>query len=237
MVVIFVIVTGVGTCGSSAIGGILFYLGIDMGIRLKSASNSNPKGYFEDIDYFDAIHHSKLIGKPRREALKEWFSRRMEKANLQKTPSPVLGLKAPHFIDVCDMTVSVMREVVPDIHIKYIISERSLEEVAQSKMVKYPRPDLTITDYRGKVALLAEKLQNFFAWNEANGNCPMLRVHYDDLLENREDRVRDIASFVFSGFSDAFMARLSLENKIKKAAVFVDPRLKRFQEEEKDYGG
>jgi len=39
--------------GSSATAGVLHYLGVDMGTTMLLPSKDNPKGYFEDIDFFN----------------------------------------------------------------------------------------------------------------------------------------------------------------------------------------
>jgi len=223
---IFIVVTGIGTCGSSAVGGILFYLGVNMGIRVKPASVVNPKGYFEDLEYFEAIHHHDQLGISRREAIYQWFLKRVG-----DVPPLILGLKAPHFIDVSKMTMDEVRKVVPDVDVRYILVERSLEEIAQSKMMKYPRPNLTIDDYREKVSLIKRKMEAFLLWNEQEDCRPMLRVSYDDLLADRRKEIRRIADFSLFGLPDMIVARMTNENMISKAETFVDPGLKRFFEQ------
>lgn len=76
-----IIVTGIGSCGSSMIAGILNILGVDMGKSLREPDFRNPWGYYEDTDFAEL--NKIQIDTPDTEyrflwKLKELASRRVE---------------------------------------------------------------------------------------------------------------------------------------------------------------
>jgi len=55
-----IIVTGVGSCGSSMIAGILHYLGVNMGTDFDKGDLRNPWGYFEDKE-FSKVNNAQIL--------------------------------------------------------------------------------------------------------------------------------------------------------------------------------
>jgi glycosyltransferase involved in cell wall biosynthesis/GT2 family glycosyltransferase len=54
-----VIITGMGRSGTSLIANLVQRAGVNIGDRLVPAGKSNPRGYFEDVDFFE--FHEKLL--------------------------------------------------------------------------------------------------------------------------------------------------------------------------------
>mgnify|MGYP006290474083 CR=1 FL=1 len=48
-----VIILGLGRTGTSMVAGILEKLGIDMGTNYKKKNDSNPLGYFENVEFLE----------------------------------------------------------------------------------------------------------------------------------------------------------------------------------------
>jgi hypothetical protein len=217
MVVRCIIVTGNETSGTSCVAGMLSRLGVHMGFRLKPASTSNPRGYFEDVDYQQALF---IKGRGKRDsAIHAWAHMRVKEE--KKRGSKLWGLKEPWFMTNAEPTIRSILDADPSAEVKLIRVRRDEEEIARSRMVKYPRPNHTLEDYRQKVRAAADVSDRFFSQYPGQ----FLELYFAEVVEDPFVAVHDLVEYCFQRLPSCDWPD---QGQKKRAQEFVDPKLKRF---------
>ncbi|MGE7890737.1 sulfotransferase family protein [Bacillus cereus] len=204
--------------GSSATAGILDILGIHMGELLLTPSSTNPKGYFENVDF--VYLNDKILNAvgaawnspPRREELRynihlsgEIFS------FISKHVKPLWGLKDPRMI----LTFDIWRPYLNSLgDITYIFTWRPIRESVSSLINRDKIDKQTAT------SILTRYHENLIYYRNLleQENRDIIDVHFDKLLEKPEKIVKEIN------------CRIGRDNyyNLERVIDFLDKRLKHF---------
>ncbi|AAT59871.1 MULTISPECIES: sulfotransferase family protein [Bacillus cereus group] len=204
--------------GSSATAGILDILGIHMGDSLLKPSSTNPKGYFENVDFVylnDKILNS--IGAawdnpPKREELRcsteissDTFS------FLSKHIKPLWGLKDPRMILTFDIWKPCLNQLED---ITYIFTWRPIQESVSSLVNRNKIEEQTAT------SILTRYHENLLYYRNLleQENKDIIDIHFDKLLESPEKFVKEINYRIGN----------KNHNNLDKVKNFLDKKLKHF---------
>ncbi|KAB2388947.1 MULTISPECIES: sulfotransferase family protein [Bacillus cereus group] len=178
--------------GSSATAGILDVLGVHMGDSLLKPSSTNPKGYFENVDFVylnDKILNS--IGAawdnpPKREELRCSIELSSDIFSfLSKHIKPLWGLKDPRMILTFDIWKPYLNQLGD---ITYIFTWRPIQESVSSLVNRNKIDEQTavniLTRYQENLIYYRNQLEQ--------ENKDIIDVHFDKLLENPEKIVKEI---------------------------------------------
>ncbi|MTI59815.1 MAG: hypothetical protein FH762_07465 [Firmicutes bacterium] len=189
-----VIVLGMHRSGTSMIAGILDRLGINMGDNLIGAMPSNPYGHYEDKEFVelnDRILHAaggSWYNPPGREAL-------LEKQNTFKDDILSLVRKINDSSKYCgwkdprtSLTIELFHPYLTAP--KFIVCHRAAAQVANSLQKRSGIPPevgiILKREYDGR-------LTDFFTRNKG---LPKIDLYYNDVLENKRERISSIVDFL-----------------------------------------
>ncbi|MEP9409906.1 MAG: hypothetical protein HRF42_00610 [Candidatus Brocadia sp.] len=207
-----IVVLGIPRNGTSAVAGILYNLGVFMGNYLWEATPANPKGFFEDKEFWhihqkmhkettcdSSLDYPPLRFSPTPQTLQEYSEliKKREELKLWGIKDPMMCFALPYFLEI----------VKTDI--KLIIVRRPFHESARSLVTSgFCKSINRATDRQGKYLYAMEE-----ALSELNkGVYPILEINYQDLLCNSKKTITGIAKFI----------GVKLANK---AVKFIDPTL------------
>jgi uncharacterized protein with PIN domain len=199
----FVIVTGAGRSGTSAVARVLHESGVRMGSSLAPPTEVNPEGFYEDLDVV-ALNERLLADlgmsdpwRPERwatraEVLAAAHPYRAEMSTLAKRP--VDGWKDPRFAIALEAWLPAL--LAPP---KIVVCLRSTQAYARSVTAIYGlvKPERAVREwsrhYRRLLAVIrAHKL-------------PATCIEYDALIEQPEDVIKALARFVGSPLSARYI--------------------------------
>lgn len=204
--------------GSSATAGMLDVLGIHMGDSLLKPSSTNPKGYFENVDFVylnDKILNSvdaAWDNPPKREELRC----SIELSNdifsfLSKHIKPLWGLKDPRMILTFDIWKPFLNQLEDII---YIFTWRPIQESVSSLVNRNK------IDEQTAVSILTCYQENLLYYRNLleKENKDIIDVHFDKLLESPEKIVKEIN------------CRIGKDNyhNLDNVMNFLDKKLKHF---------
>ena len=201
-----IFVLGTYGSGSSAVAGILYRLGVMMGVELVPPSKSNPKGHFEDR------HFRELLYKYRSDRsfiikLNEFIESRFLQFRLW-------GVKEPAILEaIMDLGPLLKRHTY-----KVITTNRDPMACARSYRRKWPQSNVEQT-YQHILRVLAERQRFIDAYS------PVVHwVDFNDLTSQPETGVRDIVNFVFGERPSVLENRpWPSEESIQDAIDSIDP--------------
>ncbi|WP_459500655.1 sulfotransferase family protein [Bacillus sp. C1] len=204
--------------GSSATAGMLHTLGIHMGDRVFKPSPTNPKGYFENIEFVrlnDKILRSlgaAWDNPPVRgnvECSNEIFNN--ISSFLNKEMKPAWGLKDPRMILTFDLWKPHLDRIKD---VTYIFTWRPLEESVRSLASRDKREEQQARD------ILKRYYENLIHYRKQleQENKDVFDVNFHKLLESPERIVRQINCRM--GNDDAY--------NLDKVKGFLDKKLKHF---------
>ncbi|HDR4601782.1 TPA: sulfotransferase family protein [Bacillus cereus] len=204
--------------GSSATAGILDVLGIHMGDSLLKPSSTNPKGYFENVDFVylnDKILNS--IGAawdnpPKREELRCSIELSSDTFSfLSKHIKPLWGLKDPRMILIFDIWKPCLNQLED---ITYIFTWRPIQESISSLISKNK------IDEQTAVNILTRYQENLLYYRNQfeQENKDIIDVHFDKLLESPEKFVMEINRRIGNKH----------HNNLDNVKNFLDKKLKHF---------
>jgi hypothetical protein len=172
-----IIVLGCYRSGTSAVAGVLHHLGVKMGNDFDKPAPSNPKGYFEDLEFkrlYDMVTQGKDVWKLIETLIK-----------IRELENPIWGVKDPQ---LC----LFLNKFVPLIHTEHrIISTiRSKEQICQSlaKAIAGMQPQ--------RFAPLVDKYLDTKAKELEHYTGKVLNVEFEVLKANKETEIARIAEFV-----------------------------------------
>ena len=173
-----VIVLGCYRTGTSAVAGILHHLGVMMGNEFDKPAKSNPKGYFEDVEFKDL--YSKLAEGKEVEGIIELLVKNRE------LHYPLWGVKDPQLCLLLNKFSPLIKSDQ-----KLISTNRSAEDICKSlsKAIdngKDPNYFMTLVDY-----YLTRKSANI-----ENYKHPILSVDFEEIQKNPVELVQKIANFI-----------------------------------------
>ena len=204
--------------GSSATAGVMHNLGIHMGDKLLPASKHNPKGHFENLEFFQINQeilrsvNSSWNNPPSRMKIK---SAKKPEANIRafinKHMKPVWGLKDPRTLLTFEIWKPYLEEVAD---INYVFVHRPLEESVRS-LAHRDRISLVKANN-----ILTAYLLNLYNYRHTY-NLPsekIIDVYYQDIIQNPEPYI--------SKFNEEIGN--PPDQNLDKVKEFLDIRLKKF---------
>lgn len=118
-----IIVLGPGRCGTSTIARLLHNsVGVTMGTRFRGPDKSNPKGFFEDLDFHD-LNHAVLSN----QMGVDNFEQRID--NLVRSRTGLYGIKDPR---ICHLWQTYGKYTA-----RYIVCTRRPQLIVKSMMTNY----------------------------------------------------------------------------------------------------
>jgi len=201
-------VIGSHRSGTSAVAGVLHHLGIFMGERLMGSQKGNPKGHFEDLEFWTL--HEQIIGdwkdpKPNFEPYRQAYRALVEK---REREHQVWGIKDPR---LC-FTFPLLAEYVTGA--RPILVIRDVGAIIRSLVQRRGALDDDMTFEKARKITL--HYLDTRAKTMASFRGPALYLEYDTLVEQPEQTVGLIARFC--------------DVPVTQAAVdFVDPNLRHQQ--------
>ena len=204
--------------GSSATAGILDVLGIHMGDSLLKPSSTNPKGYFENVDFVylnDKILNS--IGAawdnpPKREELRCSTELSSDTFSfLSKHIKPLWGLKDPRMILTFDIWKPCLNQLED---ITYIFTWRPIQESVASLVNRNKFEEQTAA------SILTRYHENLLYYRDLleQENKDIIDIHFDKLLESPEKFVKEINYRIGNKH----------HNNLDEVKNFLDKKLKHF---------
>ncbi|MEN3130553.1 sulfotransferase family protein [Bacillus albus] len=204
--------------GSSATAGMLDVLGIHMGNSLLKPSATNPKGYFENVDFVylnDKILHTAGAAwdnPPKREELRRSIDLSSDILSfLKKHIKPLWGLKDPRMILTFDIWKPHLNLLG---NITYIFTWRPIQESVSSLVNRNK------IDEQTAVNILTRYQENLIHYRKQleQENKDIIDVHFDKLLESPEKIVKEIN------------CRIGKDNyhNLDNVTNFLDKKLKHF---------
>ena len=170
-----VVVLGMHRSGTSLVASMLEAMGVHMGDRLLPPSENNPRGYFEDLDFYNlnrAILHDAggdWANPPSVRAISEAGERvkhEIAKVVAEKQAGGLWGWKDPR---TC-LTVPLYHHLLDDV--RYVVVKRDSPDVSRS-LTKRNGPG----NWAGLHRIYTQRLEAFLA----NVDAPVLRLRYEDL--------------------------------------------------------
>lgn len=183
-----IIVLAMHRSGSSAVAGILHYLGVDMGAEhFMPPSARNPKGYFED-KRFVALNECILAsvgGAWNVNVSREWIDYARDKfdgeiRDLVSGRTGIWGWKDPRTVMTFPLYASHLSNV------EFIVVARTEESIAQSLLSRNKIPLEQGLEFAATYHQRIAELISEFAY-------PAYVVSYEGLVENPERVIRQIA--------------------------------------------
>ena len=167
------IVTGAARSGTSIIGGVLHYLGVDMGEYYLKPDTQNPTGYFEDARMIEIDYKYYERDK------KEWYKKMQE---YLKTRKGLWGFKSPQLaVSIQDMK-SVLNSL--DLKPRYILSHRDFSDVLNSQIKHHGEKQ------EKEVRFMKDNLEHALNGEET------LNVYFTELRENPNQSVGKIIEYL-----------------------------------------
>ena len=222
-----VVVLGVGRSGTSVTAGILNIMGVALG-ESKSADETNPRGYFEDLEISGLIReilisaggddtnlpsHKKIM------AQKEKFGKRIEGLIFDKTRKNILwGWKVPGTSLTIDLFLPYLRNPY------FVMVLRNPLAVVNS-LIKRRRivrkETLSFIDAFNLMNQNNQEILNFLA---GNPRLPQIFLSYESLVKDPVSESRKLADFLGLDFTNDYAkeinkfvipkSRISLEKKL-----------------------
>jgi len=206
-----VLILGMHRSGTSTLTGILNKMGLELGGNLMKATSANPKGYFENMDFFvvneqilrncrstwfnvnNVFNNNLLLNLQNKQILKNVF--------LKYSNYEIFGLKDPRICVLLPLYEHVCKEL--GIKITYIYTEINKDSVDKSITKRDRLPANLVYD-------LIEK-------HKERIHTKDFEVQYEDLLSKPLEIIESLnKEFDF----------LNLKNK-KDILEFIDPKLNR----------
>jgi len=218
-----ILVYGLESSGTSCVAGILHLLGVHMGDKLRGASETNLKGYFEDVTFFHRLDD--FCSRDRWEkSAREWIQSRLNQ-NQQ-----IWGLKCSLLKIIGEKILRVFKQYFPDIEIKIIYVTRDVANIVKSQARKrltgkklteeeyekeFKRIQCNVISSQIKLANLIEKLKLKYK---------IMTIDYDFVISQTTKAIRQLGDFCFMGGYEVLVKK----EGIKQAMEFVEPGMRRF---------
>jgi len=204
--------------GSSAVAGVLYRLGVDMGGGMKRDA-LNPRGYYEDnrwkrpMECVAGRGHAFVVP----ERIPERVHKAFEKAAAECNRRPLWGIKSTRTVVV----MPHLRRYFEDP--RAVVVRRDKDAIVQSVLHHAKKA-------YSQEPTLAQAEQLVDAWGALRDQAAAvfpdeyrIDIQYEDLLANPEAEVRRLAEFVYRDFyADA------LDVQIRRAIQWLDPSLQHF---------
>ena len=178
-----ILVLGTGRSGTSAVGGVLYKLGVWMGDTFVGRDQTNPWGTFEDAELF-AVTRQVMSGGLSPEAYKAQIERRNQR--------PLWGWKDPGLVWTLEHALPHFEDV------RAIIVHRPAGECVISARKAY---NWRKEQAQGWYESVFDQLDAWITELDVQG-IPVLHVAFSDLLDDRKKTVKALADFAFDGLEE-----------------------------------
>ena len=203
--------------GSSAVSGVLHYLGVNMGEGHLGKGNAwNERGYYEDHRW-QALNKQitgDRYGHNQPAAISQRQAAQYKTLAKKCAASPLWGMKDPR---LC-FTAQFVWPWLKDVRVVAVERER---EAAAASLLAHSRGN-----YKGRFAMTPTEAQDLTdLWIQAREDRlrqfrgPVLRVRYENLVSRPNEVVGDLAAFAFHGMRSPAPDR-------RAAVAFIDPELR-----------
>lgn len=168
-----VIVLSTPRSGTSAVAGILHYLGVDMGKYYIRPDSQNPTGYFEDAQLVEMDY--KYFEKDR----ETWYNKVTEYLKERKG---LWGWKNPMLSVTINDTKAILKEL--NLKPRYIRVYRDIEDIKKSRRKHY-----------GKIQLKQVK-QHLITLDKALKDDEVLTLNFKGVVEKPHEAVGKIIEYL-----------------------------------------
>ncbi len=213
-----IIVLGPARSGTSVTTGILNILGVYIGEKIVGGNPDNPKGSFEDVDFFKldkSIFYSAAKTKDwanpptKKQVLeqKEIFKNEIKNLILKKNnKNKIWGWKVPTTCLTIDLYLPYLNNPY------FIIVRRDLKDIAKSAVSH--RSELNYEEMIKNAEFYYKNINDFL---NKNPKLPRISVFFKNIIKNPILESKKIADFIGLDFS---------ETKKEKIQEFIIPRKK-----------
>lgn len=177
-----IIVIGTGRSGTSAVAGMLHYMGVYMGDEFQPADYNNVTGHWEDVD-FTKLNRLVLMKKISKE---EWWAETLKLVNARQEEADKRCAPWGWKIPASTNLLPEYQEMLPNA--QYVVCERDPEESVKSCMKAY---GYTEELARKTILPRVEFMEKYMPDNDK-----LFRIQFNDLLEKPEDVFDTLAAWV-----------------------------------------
>lgn len=210
-----IIVLGMHRSGTSLVSGILHNMGVNMGDKLLKGNVNNPKGFFEDVDFYRL--NMKLLSEsggdwrnpPKIRILNDVFIKNKKEIKRlldSKNKNKLWGWKDPRTV----LTIGAYMPFLNQQNTKFVVVYRNVISIARS-LDKKKKKRVKFIDSIELSSIYERRLAEFI---KKNKRYDMLFLSYENILNNKEGNLQKISSFINLPFT-------------KKNLYFIDPNLDR----------
>ena len=177
-------------CGSSAVAGVLFHLGVHMGPVLLGGSRWNPRGHFEDKAFVDL--HKRIVGDWRAPIVDERPYETQYRALVQRRElRPLWGVKDPRLAFTFPFLIRHARSEIRAIRVHRDPYDIVASMTARGEQAS--NPDIAVGERGGEIAWAYESKLIAI---EGRWPGPMLHVQFEELTTDPAGTVEMIADYV-----------------------------------------
>ena len=218
-----IVVLGMHRSGTSLVSGILSKMGVNMGKKLLKASVENPKGYFEDIEFFNL--NKKILEEaggswnlpPNKEVLLKVMKKNENKfediINRKNKNSTLWGWKDPRTILTIDGYINFLSPKKT----KFIIVFRNPLTIAYSlEKKKKKKFRVEVIDGLELSNIYSHELVRFI---KKYPRYNKLFLAYESILKEKEESVKKISEFVGIEASNDIYS--FIDNKLDRSSKLI----------------
>lgn len=200
-----ILVVGTGRSGTSLVGGILHKLGVSMGMSFTPITGDNPRGTFEEANFF-GLNRTEAP----EEVYRDYFRDRDQEGQ-------VWGVKDPQISHVYDRFWGPLTE---DREVRIVHVKRAAEACIASYERAYNRSRHEAKDWYE----WASKAVNRFL---EEVDVPVLEVDFEAVLRDPMSSILDLHAFVMDGIrTHEESVKDPANQRFGEALSFIDPSLK-----------
>ncbi len=218
-----VVVLGMHRSGTSLVSGVLSKMGVNMGKRLLKPSVENPKGYFEDLEFFNLnatiLHEAGGDWKapPNKETLLKVMKKNREKfrdiINRKNKNSKLWGWKDPRTV----LTIDGYMNFLSPKKTKFIIVFRNSLTIAHSlNKKKKEKFRVKVIDGLELSSIYNCELARFI---KKYPRYSKLFLAYESILQNKEENIKKISEFIGIKANDNIYS--FIDNKLDRSSKII----------------
>ncbi|MFW9871687.1 MAG: sulfotransferase family protein [Candidatus Thorarchaeota archaeon] len=190
-----IVVLGMHRSGTSLVSGLLHNMGVNMGEKLLKSNINNPKGFFEDVDFYNL--NRKLLNEaggswnnpPKIKTLNKVLNnnrRKIKELIERKDRNNLWGWKDPRTVLTIEGYINFLNEC------KFIIVCRNILSVAHS-LDKKKKKRVNFVDAIQLASIYERRLAEFI---KKHNDYEMLFLSFEEIMKNKKENVKRLASFV-----------------------------------------
>lgn len=216
-----IVVLGMHRSGTSMVSGLLHKMGVNMGERLLKGGVSNPKGYFEDLDFLALNRHilKESDGSWNNPPLKKKLQKSIDKnqnkikkiINIKNKKSKLWGWKEPRTV----LTIDAYMNFLPPDETKFILIYRNPLTISYS-LNKRKKNRLEIMDGLELASVYEYELAKFI---KKYPKHKKLFLSYENILRDKEENIKKICKFINMKFDKTMCS--FVDNKLDRSSIII----------------